>query len=335
MKILKILGIVAGLHAFALLLIFANPGCSSTSKPAPAAADTAPKPADSAVIVVPPTASAPSIVAVGPAPASGSATISYAADTAAVSTPRFSPTRPGTAVATALEAPPVADVTPAMTYAVAHGDSLSTIARRHHLTIAELAAANNLKPGSVLHVGQKLVIPGKRAAAVPAARAADASASATTAAVAAAPASGPSSDASAAQAPAAGALRHTVKAGETLGSIARHYGVRVGDLGAVNSISDPKKIRPGQELIIPTKSDQKAGAAQGGAHGRAAKTAKAPADGAASAAAGNSTLIAVPSSAPAPAPGQDLDAGLKPSAATEVPVIKIDEGTAALPPKNP
>jgi hypothetical protein len=30
MKILKIFGIVAGIHAVALLLIFANPGCSSS-----------------------------------------------------------------------------------------------------------------------------------------------------------------------------------------------------------------------------------------------------------------------------------------------------------------
>ena len=50
MKILKILGIVAGLHAFALLLIFANPGCSSgegqsappTTPPARPAAAPAP-----------------------------------------------------------------------------------------------------------------------------------------------------------------------------------------------------------------------------------------------------------------------------------------------------
>ena len=32
MKILKIFGIVVGIHVFALLLIFANPGCSSSSK---------------------------------------------------------------------------------------------------------------------------------------------------------------------------------------------------------------------------------------------------------------------------------------------------------------
>ena len=36
MKILKIFGVVVGIHLFALLLIFANPGCSSTSKPPPA-----------------------------------------------------------------------------------------------------------------------------------------------------------------------------------------------------------------------------------------------------------------------------------------------------------
>ena len=39
MKILKIFGIVAGIHALAFLLILANPGCSSTSKPPPAPAN--------------------------------------------------------------------------------------------------------------------------------------------------------------------------------------------------------------------------------------------------------------------------------------------------------
>ena len=43
MKILKIFGIVVGIHVFALILIFANPGCSSTTKPTPALADTTSK----------------------------------------------------------------------------------------------------------------------------------------------------------------------------------------------------------------------------------------------------------------------------------------------------
>ena len=40
MKILKIFGLVVGIHVAALILIFANPGCSSSTKPAPSPGDT-------------------------------------------------------------------------------------------------------------------------------------------------------------------------------------------------------------------------------------------------------------------------------------------------------
>ena len=40
MKILKIFGIVVGIHVFALISIFANPVGSSTTKPPPAPHDT-------------------------------------------------------------------------------------------------------------------------------------------------------------------------------------------------------------------------------------------------------------------------------------------------------
>lgn len=50
------------------------------------------------------------------------------------------------------------------TYTVKSGDVLGTIARKHGVTTAALRAANNLK-GDSIHVGQKLVIPGKKASA--------------------------------------------------------------------------------------------------------------------------------------------------------------------------
>ena len=52
MKLLKIFGIVAGIHAFALVLIFANPGCSSSSK-ATRDSDTLADADSSAVVSVP------------------------------------------------------------------------------------------------------------------------------------------------------------------------------------------------------------------------------------------------------------------------------------------
>ena len=155
MKILKIFGIVAGIHAVALLLIFANPGCSSSStgKP-PATAYAAPAPADPT-----PTITAP-VTATDPAPIA--APVTGAADTTNFGGAAFyAPTRPGNPAVSALVAQPVSGVTPATTYTVAHGDSLWSIAKKNHLKVSELAAANNLHSGATLHLGQKLLIPSK------------------------------------------------------------------------------------------------------------------------------------------------------------------------------
>jgi LysM repeat protein len=269
MKILKILGIAAGLHALALILLLSSPGCSSSK----AAADA------------PPITSAPA----ADASSSSQGGITLAPDSVGI---RYSPTRPGTTVASALETQPVTGVTPATTYSVASGDSLSTIAKKNHLTKSDLAAANNLRLTSVLHVGQKLIIPSKpgQAPAAP---------------VSAVPAKA-AEQAPADKAAPADSARHVVRAGETLGAIARKYGVKQGDIAVANNITDPRKIQPGQELIIPSKS-----AASG------AKLAKAP------------------SAKAEPAADEDLDAGLKPPSAAEVPVVKIDDTAAPAQPKNP
>jgi LysM repeat protein len=121
----------------------------------------------------------------------------------------------------------------ANTYAVVSGDTLGSIARKHGTTATALRTANNLK-GDALRIGQKLVIPGN---ALPA--------SGDT--VAPAPAPAPA----ARPAPRAGDGTHTVVPGDTLGSIARKHGVRVGDLATLNNITDPAKIRVGQSLRLP------------------------------------------------------------------------------------
>jgi LysM repeat protein len=267
MKIIKILGIAAGLHALALVLLLSSPGCSSSKAAAP---DTSP-------ITSAPAADAPS-----------QAGIILAPDSVGI---RYSPTRPGTTVASALETQPVSDVTPATTYTVGSGDSLSSIAKKNHLSKTDLAAANNLRLTSVLHVGQKLIIPSKagQAPAAPMAAAAPAKAA---------------EQAPADKAP-ADSTKHVVKAGETLGGIARKYGVKQGEIAVANNITDPRKIQPGQELIIPAKSA-----------GSGAKQAKAPA-----------------SKAEPPAE-EDLDAGLKPTGTTDVPAVKIDDSAPAAQPKN-
>jgi len=288
MKIIKILAIAAGLHALALILIFSNPGCSYTKAAGP---DTSP---------------------ISPAPLGDAAAPAAPAETPTV---RFSPTRPGTAVASALETQPVSGVTPATTYTVARGDSLWSIAKANQISRTDLAAANGIGANSVLHVGQKLIIPSKPLrSAAPAAAAPAAAAPAGAPAAAAGPAP--------AQKPAGELERHVVKTGETLGSIARKYGVRQGDIAVANNITDPRRIQPGQELVIPARS-----AASGARQPKAAK--------AADAAGGQPAPAPSKAAAPAPASDQDLDAGLKPPNASDVPVVKIEDTQAAAKPNNP
>ena len=231
MKILRIFGIVVGIHVFALILIFANPGCSAMTKTTPPPADATAK-ADTAspAITVPLAAAGDSATGFDPnAPA-----ISVSAGV------HYSPTRPGTAAAGALETEPVGDVTPVTTYTVSKGDSLWTIAHKNHITKAELAAANNLKSEATIRIGQKLIIPGKSMA-----DSSGVAKSAGTATKSAAP------DMAATPKGPADSVKHVVKPGETLSAIAHKYQVKLSDLATANNVADPSRLRPGTELIIP------------------------------------------------------------------------------------
>jgi murein DD-endopeptidase MepM/ murein hydrolase activator NlpD len=56
-------------------------------------------------------------------------------------------------------------------HVVNHGDTLLSISRRNHVSVAELARANSLEPSSKLRLGMKLTVPGaKTAAAAPVAQ---------------------------------------------------------------------------------------------------------------------------------------------------------------------
>jgi LysM repeat protein len=269
MKILKIFGIVVGIHVFALVLIFANPGCSTATKPPPIPADTVTPAAPSATVSAPNTASGvytaghespPVVAAPSAAPMAQPSAVSAAAPVAfdpnapaagapvasSATTVRFTPTRPGTPVASTLVTEKVADVTPAATYIVRAGDSLWTIAKKHKLSVSDLTAANGIAANANLQPGRKLLIPSK---AIPGA-------------AASAPAGEPAK-AAAAPAPVrvtGESVKHTVKSGETLGTIARNYGVRQADIAVANRISDPARIQAGMELVIPGAKSGKAGA---------------------------------------------------------------------------
>lgn len=301
MKILQIFGAVVAVHVLAFIFIFASPGCQSGPRNIPTPDATMPSGGSAAPVSFSPASPQPvdlgTSVAYSPASPSG-----YAA-----------PTRPGSAAAVAITpARPVAEVTHITTYTVARGDSLWSIAKKNNLSVAELAKANNIGTGTALQPGKKLIIPGKPGAApAPAADKPRDLGTLTQAAPAVArPANGES-------------LKHTVAVGESLGVIARKYQVSVGELAAVNNITDPSKVRAGQQLVIP------------GFKAVTAKGVTAPAT-AANKPAATETPAATTPAAPRfeltpPPPGQDLDAGLK-DTSTEVPTIKVEEAPPA--PKN-
>ncbi|MCP3370692.1 LysM peptidoglycan-binding domain-containing M23 family metallopeptidase [Bradyrhizobium cajani] len=109
--------------------------------------------------------------------------------TAAAPAPAMAP------VAAAPAAKPVAAVAaPPSTHFVNRGDTLASIARKNHISAAELARANGLDPSAKLKLGTKLTVPGAKTAAVAAPVAA--------APVAAAPVAGTLQPVAAAPAPA-------------------------------------------------------------------------------------------------------------------------------------
>ncbi len=325
MKIIKIFGAVLALHGLAFVLIFANPGCSSTKK-TPLSADTpAVVPAVEAAPMINLTAM-PAAINLSPNPAAVPA--GFDPDAPAISgMERYTPKRPSAEPAAA--APAKEDV-PAKTYTVAGGDSLWTIAKRNDISVSELSRANNLSTSAVIRPGQKLVIPSKnvptaksggttgaaaaentyrvkanetlagiaRRAGVSAATLRDLNALKTDALRVGQDLKLPPGVTVAAETPAAkpaeNAFTHEVQPGESLETIARKYGIRTGELGAANNISNPALIRAGAKLVIPGKSAAPEPV-----------TPKAPA------------VIQIPGA------GQDLNAGLK-AAPAQAPAIRID-----------
>lgn len=103
-----------------------------------------------------------------------------------------------------------------VTYTVKPGDTLYSIALRHKVTVASIANANNITNVNLLRVGQVLKIPGISIAPPP-----------------------------------ASSVNYTVKAGDTLYSIARTHNVTVSQIAAANNITNVNLIRVGQVLKIP------------------------------------------------------------------------------------
>jgi LysM repeat protein len=120
---------------------------------------------------------------------------------------------------------------------VRDGETLTSIAAHYHTTIYVLIAANHLKDGDALYVGERLVIPAAQSA----------TGSSGLAAPAASPGTSPGT--------------YVVQPGDTLTRIADQLGVTIDDLMAANKITDPALIRIGQILKIPGASTSVSGPA--------------------------------------------------------------------------
>lgn len=109
-----------------------------------------------------------------------------------------------------------------VTYRVRRGDTLSTIARRWHITMKSIVTANRLRSDR-LRAGQKLIltVPNVERASIQQASSTKGS-----------------------------HKIHAVRSGDTLSTIARRYGVSIDALRSTNRISG-NVIRPGQRLRIP------------------------------------------------------------------------------------
>ena len=104
---------------------------------------------------------------------------------------------------------------------VRKGETLSRIAARYHVSVANIKKWNNLRSNN-LKVGQRLALYGKSAPKKSTASASD-SGSATT---------------------------YTVKKGDTLGKIAAKHGVSLNKLLKLNNMTAKSKIYPGMKIRI-------------------------------------------------------------------------------------
>jgi LysM repeat protein len=129
------------------------------------------------------------------------------------------------------------------TYTVKMTDTYKKIAESHHITVAELKAANHIKADAPMKTGQKLIIPSGKTSVAKSGATHDTSASdtASTASLSASPAG------------AAKSHRHyyTVTKGDTLKYIAKKFNVTPSALEEANNMNGTK-LAVGEKLRIPS-----------------------------------------------------------------------------------
>ncbi|HSP93463.1 MAG TPA: LysM peptidoglycan-binding domain-containing protein [Thermoanaerobaculia bacterium] len=126
-------------------------------------------------------------------------------------------------------------------HVVKRGETLASIARQSHVTLARLASANSLEPNARLSRGRVVLVPRPE----PPVRLASNSRK-----------SGRAQAAKQAKPPASTleARHYKVQGGDTLYRIALKHGTTVAQLLAFNSLPGPALIKPGDTLKIPAKA---------------------------------------------------------------------------------
>ncbi|MBU2580550.1 MAG: peptidoglycan DD-metalloendopeptidase family protein [Alphaproteobacteria bacterium] len=124
---------------------------------------------------------------------------------------------------------------------VVRGDTLYGLSRRHGVSVAELMTVNGLDD-SKLKIGQTLNLP---------AGATRASLSPRDTKTRPAPPREVVAEADPANVPATWNGRYEMQPGDSLYKVAKQYGVRTAELQRYNSITDPRRMRPGTVLRVP------------------------------------------------------------------------------------
>ena len=221
----------------------------------------------------PVTETASTTIVATPAPETTAGAPSGPVQTGPVITPPSTPAPASTSTSASLAATPdspaAADAAPVTgtptagtPYTVKSHDSLARIAHRHHITVAKLKAANDLKTDA-LHIGQKLMIPGK---------------SLTTATTSSSLATLREPDTTllgdsnpepakpttththkiASTTATGGHHIYTVVKGDTLTKIAHKFRTTTAAIVAANNAMDASKLKIGQKLRIPSSESRSA-----------------------------------------------------------------------------
>lgn len=117
-----------------------------------------------------------------------------------------------------------------LVHTIKSGESLSHIAKKHHVTVKQLQVWNKLAQNQTLKPGKKLVILKKP--------------------MAMAKNTGQKKKRIATKKSKAAAAHYVVRQGDTLEKIAKKSGVKLADLKKWNNVSNVKRLKPGQKLVL-------------------------------------------------------------------------------------